>query len=308
MIDLADRLSSMSNLIIAFSVLFAVLFGAIVSLRILRQQEALRASLRSIDSREFHSAIGDWRLGLEKQLSDINQRLTDTETEFRDVNHLLVDVERAASPLFIPHGVVHSPFLAAMDISPVKVDDNLIFVLTPFEKREAATYAAIVEAFENWNMNVMRGDEEHVTSNILRHIVTLIAKAKVVIANVSSRNPNVMYELGIAHGLGKTVIMVAKSLNNVPFDLSHQRILLYKNRTDLVSKLRDSVGRVFIAKDLRDDQRNPIGLVARTGETCPESGIWQTLSSPPTTAPIAKGNRMPPYNGAAVTWKLIRYS
>jgi len=54
--------------------------------------------------------------------------------------------------------------------------------------------------------------------------------------------------------------------------------------------------------------RKPIGTLARTGETCPESGVWEAQSSPSTTAPIAKGNRMPPYNGAAVTWKLIRYA
>lgn len=50
----------------------------------------------------------------------------------------------------------------------------------------------------------------------------------------------------------------------------------------------------------------PIGTTARTGETCPESGVWEVTSRPSTTAPIAKRNRMPPYGGQAVTWKLIR--
>jgi hypothetical protein len=54
--------------------------------------------------------------------------------------------------------------------------------------------------------------------------------------------------------------------------------------------------------------RKPIGTTARTGEVCPESGVWQAISTPTTTAPIAKGNRMPPYNNVAVTWKLIRYA
>ncbi|UJP41059.1 hypothetical protein [Cellulomonas palmilytica] len=49
-----------------------------------------------------------------------------------------------------------------------------------------------------------------------------------------------------------------------------------------------------------------IGTTARTGETCPESGVWQAVGTPSTTAPIAKGNTMPPYAAAAVTWKLIR--
>lgn len=49
-----------------------------------------------------------------------------------------------------------------------------------------------------------------------------------------------------------------------------------------------------------------VGRTARTGEVCPESGIWKVEGTPSTTAPIAKGNRMPPYDGKAVTWKLIQ--
>jgi len=51
-----------------------------------------------------------------------------------------------------------------------------------------------------------------------------------------------------------------------------------------------------------------IGTTASTGEICPESGVWEVVGSPTTTAPIAKGNRMPPYQGKAVTWRLIRYA
>ena len=49
-----------------------------------------------------------------------------------------------------------------------------------------------------------------------------------------------------------------------------------------------------------------IGTIARTGEICPESGVREVQGSPSTTAPIARGDRMPPYAGNAVTWKLIR--
>ncbi|KJL30510.1 hypothetical protein [Microbacterium sp. USTB-Y] len=49
-----------------------------------------------------------------------------------------------------------------------------------------------------------------------------------------------------------------------------------------------------------------VGITARTGERCPESGVWQVQGTPSTTAPIAKGNIMPPYANKGVTWKLIR--
>lgn len=54
--------------------------------------------------------------------------------------------------------------------------------------------------------------------------------------------------------------------------------------------------------------KKPIGTTARTGQACPESGVWKVVSYLSTTAPIAKGNRMPPYNGNAVTWKLTAYA
>lgn len=49
-----------------------------------------------------------------------------------------------------------------------------------------------------------------------------------------------------------------------------------------------------------------VGTRARTGERCPESGVWKVVGYPSTTAPIAKGNVMPPYNGQAVVWELTR--
>lgn len=55
-------------------------------------------------------------------------------------------------------------------------------------------------------------------------------------------------------------------------------------------------------------KRAPLGTTARTGETCPESGVWKVEGSPSTTAPISEGNRVPPYDGRAVTWRLTQYA
>lgn len=52
----------------------------------------------------------------------------------------------------------------------------------------------------------------------------------------------------------------------------------------------------------------PIGTTGKTGETCPESGVWKSQDVSSTTAPIAKGNRFPPHNNQAVTWKLTAYA
>ncbi len=54
--------------------------------------------------------------------------------------------------------------------------------------------------------------------------------------------------------------------------------------------------------------KHPLGTKGRTGEVCPESGVWKVEGSPSTTAPIAKGNTFPPYQNQAVTWVLIQYA
>ena len=54
--------------------------------------------------------------------------------------------------------------------------------------------------------------------------------------------------------------------------------------------------------------RKPIGTTARTGEKCPESGVWEVVGTPTTTAPISESNVMPPYGGKAVTWRLKAYA
>jgi hypothetical protein len=56
----------------------------------------------------------------------------------------------------------------------------------------------------------------------------------------------------------------------------------------------------------KGEQAMPIGTTAKTGEICPESGVWKVVGTPTTTAPIAKGNRMPPYGDRAVTWMLTQ--
>jgi hypothetical protein len=54
-----------------------------------------------------------------------------------------------------------------------------------------------------------------------------IRKSRVVLADLTGRNANVFYETGIAHALGKEVILMARELEDVPFDLRHLRCILY---------------------------------------------------------------------------------
>lgn len=52
----------------------------------------------------------------------------------------------------------------------------------------------------------------------------------------------------------------------------------------------------------------PLGTQKKTGETCPESGVWKVVGTPTTTMPIAKGNTFPPYMNQSVTYQLTAYA
>ena len=57
--------------------------------------------------------------------------------------------------------------------------------------------------------------------------MSIIARAKVVICDCSGKNSNVFYEAGIAHAIGKEVILITQSKQDVPFDLRHLRYIHY---------------------------------------------------------------------------------
>ena len=60
----------------------------------------------------------------------------------------------------------------------------------------------------------------------------VLTHARVVVADLTGRNPNVFYELGIAHQQVKPVIQLAQRLADVPFDVRHLRTVIYRWRVD----------------------------------------------------------------------------
>ena len=76
---------------------------------------------------------------------------------------------------------------------------------------------------------------------IIQDIFTLLCQADIVIVDFSKNNPNVMYEAGIAHTLGKTVIPLAQNMSDVPFDMRHHRILEYLPNDEGLEKMFDKL-------------------------------------------------------------------
>lgn len=120
-------------------------------------------------------------------------------------------------------------------------DDNLISVMMPFSAEFSPVYMAIQEATTSIGFSCVRADDiwEHPT--IIQDVVNIIARAKVVVCDCSRKNSNVFYEIGIAHSIGKEVILIAQSENDIPFDLSHLRYIKYLPNSEGLAELSMSL-------------------------------------------------------------------
>jgi len=119
------------------------------------------------------------------------------------------------------------------------IDETLCFVLMPFDEKFASIYDAIIKkVVESSELRCIRADEIFGTQPIIQDILEHIQKAKFLIADLTGRNPNVFYELGLAHAMGKEVILITQDLRDVPFDLEHYRCIVYEDSVAGAEKLK----------------------------------------------------------------------
>lgn len=104
-----------------------------------------------------------------------------------------------------------------------------VFVMTPFGDPFDAIYTDHIRKIVNAiNVECKRADDFFSVGPILRDIWNAIYHSKVCIADCTGRNPNVFYELGMAHTLGRPVILTTQDKDDIPFDIHHIRVIPYK--------------------------------------------------------------------------------
>jgi hypothetical protein len=103
------------------------------------------------------------------------------------------------------------------------------FVLMPFGGWFDRYYKEIyMVAIKDSGFEPVRADGLFDTGSVMEQIWLQIKKAKVLLADLTGKNPNVFYELGLAHAIRKPVVFVASTIDDVPFDLRHLRVVLYE--------------------------------------------------------------------------------
>lgn len=137
-----------------------------------------------------------------------------------------------------------SPTMRKLERS-VKIDaTDTCFVMMPFGAPLGEYYEKIYKpAIEKAGLRPVRADNEIFgTGKIIDQIWSGINSARVLVAELTSRNPNVFYELGLAHALAKPVVLISSNEGDVPFDLQHIRVIYYDvNDPFWGSKLLDKV-------------------------------------------------------------------
>ncbi len=144
-----------------------------------------------------------------------------------DLHHILLTEimrnQRSPTVFRLPHSQV--------------VDANLISAMMPFTGGDAV-WSAIKQVAEANLMTAHRADSIWEHPEIIQDIVALIDRSAVIIGDCTGRNANVFYEIGIAHALGKEVILITQNPEDIPFDLVHLRNIRYHNNGEGIERLK----------------------------------------------------------------------
>lgn len=110
-----------------------------------------------------------------------------------------------------------------------EIEPALVSVMMPFDAGFTLIYDAIQQAAGNVGLRSRRADDIWENPAVIQDVVSLIDRARVVVCDCTGRNPNVFYEAGIAHTLGREVILITQAEQDIPFDLRHLRYIRYLN-------------------------------------------------------------------------------
>lgn len=130
-------------------------------------------------------------------------------------------------------------------------DPKLCFVIMPFTEDLDPVYQDILKpCVESVGMVCRRSDEIRSNNAIVRDIWKSICEAQLIIADLTYGNPNVFYELGVAHTVGKqTILLSQKDERKFPFDVMHLRRIMYENTAsgghNLSRELKDTIETIF---------------------------------------------------------------
>jgi len=126
------------------------------------------------------------------------------------------------------------------------------FVIMPFKEMYRELYDNFIkQILAQQGLETKRADEVFGTRPVIEDILENIVKSRLIVAFFTESNPNVLYEIGVAHALNKDVIILAPDVSTLPFDVRHRRCIPYENsllgseklKSDLQQTVRHLLGK-----------------------------------------------------------------
>jgi CheY-like chemotaxis protein len=126
------------------------------------------------------------------------------------------------------------------------------FVAMPFSKGMSRLYSSVRRGIEAAGLKCVRVDKLTHTRPIQEVVFDLVEKSKVVVFVADGGNPNAYYEAGFADAMRKEVIVVAKAVDELPFDIRNRNAVIYGDDVaSLAERLRNQIAGLRL--------RSPVG-------------------------------------------------
>lgn len=235
--------SEFSSILVIIASVMSVLMSLFVTSYILYKQK-----VKKRDS-QINPHLSLQRELLENNVYKSVEELTKDPLNFMDTNHLILDASsnnKLKSDSIVPNRSYFDDLGISKD--EFVVEEKLVLCLMPFNNKYNSLYGTINDSCSHNGFICRRTDEEKIetNANLRKYIVGMIIRAQVVVAVLDGRNPNVLYEVGIAHAIGKLVILVVKrdKSSDLPENLKGNRLLIYKNEEDLFEQLSKTLTQV----------------------------------------------------------------
>lgn len=137
---------------------------------------------------------------------------------------------------------------SSMIVNPIfqnrdtRVNRDSVFVIMPFTQNWSNDIweQVLKPAVQEIGMTPIRADDLY-GQNIMEDVWQSILKAAIIICDTTGRNPNVFYELGIAHTLGKKVLLLTQNIDDIPFDLQAYRHIEYAITISGGNQLKETI-------------------------------------------------------------------
>ena len=118
-----------------------------------------------------------------------------------------------------------------------------IAVMMPFSAEFTPVYDVIKAVCEETGCPARRVDEIYGPTKIINDVFSTIVQSRLVICDLTRKNPNVLYEAGLAHARGRDIVLLTQNIEDVPFDLQQIRVISYVRNNEGFESLRSELKR-----------------------------------------------------------------